>query len=456
MDVLRGIPGKRGLRVVGLAVLAVLIMGASARTLKAEQSEFLTPNQFGSLLGLTEAVERALKNQAEVKRAFARLKKEEALYKGSISEFLPKLSGEIFQAAATGQRKSVTYLDAGVEQPLFQGGKILAGKRKHKARMQSEEVKLEETRLDVELAVMILYAQVLKERELTRIAQGQVKELSLEHERIKRLVDKEILPRYDFFRMETLLQSAKHALVKHKETYDYLFGVLRETVGVKEDESLDLQTLADFPELEEEVSSYLEISRKHDPVYRLSDLKVKEKSFEKRELQADRFPHVSLAAKWNRFNDVFVDADRAMIGIKGTWNIWDFGRLGNQIKAKSYEIEESKWAGEIEVREHEKEIRKFFHEARAARQKIRLAEAFVQERTEIFKNEKTKLIAGEKGSGELVDSFIALEEAKIRQVEAVTQYRILTARLDRDTAFQAIPREDYQEDRSFIESGVDE
>lgn len=455
MNVSRGILRERGLRVAGLALLAILVAGASARTLSAEQSEFLSPNQFGSLLGMTEAVERALKNQAEVKRAFARLKKEEALYKGSISEFLPKLSGEIFQAAATGQRKSVTYLDAGVEQPLFQGGKILAGKRKHKARMQSEEVKLEETRLDVELAVMILYAQVLKERELTRIAQGQVKELSLEHERIQRLVDKEILPRYDFFRMETLLQSAKHALVKHKETYDYLFGVLRETVGVKEDESLDLQTLSDFPELEEEVSSYLESARKHDPVYRLSDLKVKEKTFEKRELQADRFPHVSLAAKWNRFNDVFVDTDRAMVGIQGTWNIWDFGRLGNQIKAKSYEIEESKWAGEIEVREHEKGIRKFFHEARAARQKIRLSEALVQERTEIFKNEKTKLIAGEKGSGELVDSFIALEEAKIRQIEAVTQYRILTARLDRNTAFQAVPQ-DYEEDYVPDENEVDE
>lgn len=459
MKEMRVIFGKRGLRFVGLALLAAIVAGASARVLRAEQSDILTLNQFGSLLGLNEAVERALKNQAEVKRAFARLKMEEALYKGSIAEFLPRLSGEIFQAAATGQKKSVTYLDAGVEQPLFQGGKILAGKRKHKARVQSEEVKLEETRLDVELAVMILYAQVLKERELTRIAQGQVKELTLEHERIKRLVDKEILPRYDFFRIETLLQSAKHALVKHKETYDYLFGVLRETVGVKEDESLDLQTLSDFPELEQEISGYLEIARKHDPIYRLSELKVKEKTFEKRELQADRFPHVSLAAKWNRFNDVFVDTDRAMVGIKGTWNIWDFGRLGNQIKAKSYEIEESKWAGEIEIREHEKEIRKFFHEARAARQKIRLAEALVQERTEIFKNEKTKLIAGEKGSGELVDSFIALEEAKIRQIEAVTQYRILAARLDRKTAFQAMPHdngEDHEEDYAVNETEVEE
>lgn len=428
--------GRR--RFVAFALLIVLMAEVNARALMADQAEFLAPDQFGSLVSLEEAVQRALKNEAEVKRAFARLKKEESLYKGSISEFLPKLSTEIFQAAATGERKSVTYLDAGVEQPLFQGGKILAGKRKHKVRMQGEELKFEGTRLDVELAVRILYVQVLKEKELTRIAQNQVKELSLEQERIKHLVDKEILPRYDFFRVETLLESAKHSLVKHKETYDYLFGVLRETVGVKEDESLDLEPPSDFPELEEDVFSYLDIARKHDPVYRLKDLRIQEKTFEKKELQADRFPHISLAAKWNRSRDVFVDTDRALVGIQGTWNIWDFGRLGNKIKAKSYEIEESKWTGEIEVREHEKEIRKFFHEARAAFQNIRLAEALVRERKEIYKNEKTKLVAGEKGSGELVDSFIALEEAKNRQVEAVMQYRILLARLERNTAFQAI------------------
>ena len=47
------------------------------------------------------------------------------------------------------------------------------------------------------------------------------------------------------------------------------------------------------------------------------------------------------------------------------------------------------------------------------------------------------MIAGEKGTGELIDSFIALEEAKIKNIEAVTEYRLLLVKLGRKTDFEA-------------------
>ena len=414
-------------------VMAVLLHSASPMILFAENVPSLP--ETGALISLDGAVGRALKSQAEIKRAVARLHKEEAHYRSSVAEFLPKLSADIFQAVSTGEQTSVTYLNAGVEQPIFAGGKILAGKRKHNARVETEKLKLEEVRLDVELAVRVLYAEVLKERELTRITQGEVKELIAAHGRIKNLTEKEILPRAELFRIETILQNAKYALVSHKETYDYLFTVLSETIGIGDGESLDMEPFFDVPELAEDLGGYFQTARERDPVYKIGEFRMKEKKFEKRELQADRFPHLSLAAKWNRVRDDYADTNRAMVGIQGTWNIWDFGRLGNEIDAKTSEIEETKWENEIEVREHEKELRKLFHEARAAREKIRLMETVVCERQEIQKNEKARLIAGKKGAGELVDSFMALEDAKIRRLEAITEYRILLARLGRKIAF---------------------
>jgi outer membrane protein TolC len=303
--------------------------------------------------------------------------------------------------------------------------------------LEIETLRFEEAKLDIELGVRILYVQVLEEKDLTRLSQGQVKELNENYKRIQALVDKEALPRYELFRVETMLQKAKHALVKHKETYDYLVTVLWDVIGLKAGESLDLEPLPDFAELEGDVTPYLEAARQQSPVYKRQDLKVKERTFEKKELQADRFPHLSLTAKWNSSRDIYVNTDRAMIGIMGTWNIWDFGRLGSAIDAKSYEIEEAKWEGQIEIRKNEKELRRLFHEARVAREKIKLAEALSLEREEIFKNEKTRLIAGEKGAGELTDSFVALEEARVAKLQAIAEYRILLEGLSRKTAFQS-------------------
>jgi len=428
----QGKGGWRNATCLGL-VAAVLVSFAGSA---GAQGEGTTIRTSGMLLSIDEAVTKAFQDSSEIKRALARLGKEEALYKGTLSEFFPRIKAEGEAGAATGGRSFLSYLDAGIEQPIFQGGKAVAEKRRQNAVWEVEKLRLEEVKLDLELAVRILYAQVLEEKELTRIAQGEVKELTAECERIKKLSGKEVLPRLESFKVESHLENVKHSLVKHKETYDYLLTVLRETVGIGEGEALDLEAYGRVPEVESGLESFLGASREVDPIYKEGGLKIKAKEYEKRSLQAEKFPQLSLSTRWNSVRDVYVDTNRVIVGIEGKWNIWDFGRLGFKIRAKEHEIEETKWAEDIRIREHEKEIRKLFHEARALRQKIRMTEAFLKENEESYKNEKTRLVTGGKGAGELLDSFIALEEARSASVQAVAEYRVQMARLERTRAFK--------------------
>lgn len=414
-------------------------------SLVAYSSQALDPVDYGSLLTLDDAISKTLQNHAQVKMAIERFEKERALYKAKGAEFFPKLGTEIFQGVSTGEKRSVTYFDTLIEQPIFQGGKTIAEKNKQKVKVEEETLKLEQAKLDLELEVRILYAEVLKEKELTRIAQGAVKELSQGYDRMKILLDKEMIARYEFLRTETLLQKAKESLVRHKETYDYLFTFLKETVGIGDDESIELEVLSDFQEINAEMGTLLGDARANDPLYKLKQLEVKEKEYEKKSLEADRYPHVSVGAKWNIYQDVFVDANRGMLGVFGRWNIWDFGRLGSQIQAKAHEIEEKKWAGKIETDKNERDIRRFFHDARAGLEKIKLCESLVREREEAYKNEKAMVIAGEKGAGELLDSFLALVESRIEHLQAVTEYRGLAAKLQRSSCFKPSEGEDNEE-----------
>ena len=419
---------------LGLAT-AVLAVSSGSVSVQAAESVVLRPS--GTLLSIDEAVTNALKDSSEIKRALARLGREEALYKGTLAEFFPKIKAEAQAGAATGERNFLAYLDTGIEQPIFQGGKAVAEKRKQNALCEIEKLRLEEVKLDLELAVRVLYSQVLEEKELTRIAQGQVKELTVECERIGKLSGKEMLPRLESFRIEAHLEKVKHSLVKHKETYDYLLSVLRETVGIAEGESLALEAYGSLPEDGSGLGSFLDASREVDPIYKEGALQIQAKQYEKRALQAERFPQLSLSTRWNSVRDVYVDTNRVIVGIEGKWNIWDFGRLGSKIRAKEREIEETKWAEELRIREHEREIRRLFHEARALRQKIRMTEAFLKEHEEDYKNGKTRVVTGGKGAGELLDSFVALEEARAEAIQAVTEYRIQMARLERVRAFKA-------------------
>lgn len=440
---------KKKFRVLTWSLSLVVLLSVCVRNVVAETPKILPVDHYGKQLTLSEAIKRALSTQAEVKEAFSRLKKEEVLYQGSFREFFPEIKGEFSQALVTGEQKRVSYVDAGIEQSLFQGGKVFAGRNKREARYEGEKERFEQVRLDVELGIRILYVRILEARELTRLAQGQVKELNSAYGRIKRLATQEILPRHQIFSIETLLAKAKHRLVTHKETSDYFLSVLSEMIALNSNEVLELKTLGDYDEVDESVQVYLDSARQYDPIYKIRDFKVKEKQFEKRELYAERFPHISLSAKWNKIDDVFTDTNRVFVGVTGNWNVWDFGRLGSKIKAKSHEIEEVKWEREIEIREHEQELRRLFHELRAGFQKIKLTETVVRERKEVFKNEKTRLIAGERGAGEVVDSFLALEEAKSEKLKAVMEYRVLMAQFQRKIAFQ-----DIQGAREFEEAQV--
>ncbi len=415
-------------------ILALLFLTRAA-TLEAASIDPVSVDDYGSLLSLNEALSRTLESDARVKEAAERLEKEKSLYKSKRAEFFPKVSTDLFQAVATGAKKNLTYFDTSITQTLFQGGKLRAEKARQETRVKQEELRLEEVKLDLKLNTEVLYAQALQEKELTRLTQYQVKELGKYYQVVKALREKELVTNYDLLHVETLFAKSKQGLVKHKESYDYLIGFLKILLGINDSEALELEPLKDVPGLEEDLHAYFD-SAKQDPIYRIKELQVAEKGFEKRSLQADRYPHFGIVAKTDVSRDVSMDTNRFVLGVAAKWDIWDFGRLGNQIHAKDHEIEETKWAGKAEIQEKERKIRKLFHTARALKEKIRLSETLISEREEGYKNEKVRIIAGDKGTEEALDSFLALQQAYGAQVSAMTEYRIAVSTLKRQAALE--------------------
>lgn len=393
----------------------------------------ISKEDFGSLLTLEEAVERSMNQHAGIKRATQRFLKEKAKLGSIRAEFFPKLGLEGASAFNLRDQKPVTYVDLYLEQPLFQGGKTISETQKQKTRLEIEKERILESRLDVELEVRLLYIQILREKELIRHYQNEIQEIMKEKERFKNLIKKEIFSIGKLRKIKVLYEKARVALIEHKENYDYLVSLVKDMVGLEKKEALELEPLGHFPELEGDVSVYLDKARHHDPIYRMTSLEVKEKEFEKKSLQADQWPKVSLAVKGNAWHDEYINTDRVLVGVEGKWNIFDFGRVGGEIKAKQFEMEETRWAGTLEVKEREQNIKRLFHQARTLREKIRLKEVELSDKETLYKNEKIKIAAGLKGMASLIDSYLNLEEAKRERINVISEYRIQAAYLDRYT-----------------------
>ncbi len=409
-----------------LAIWAVfLLSGVNSYAGTAE----LSLQDFGRVTSIDDAISRTIDSSAQVKSAIARLEKEKSLYRGSRAEFFPKLGTEIFAAGATGQKSTVSYFQTTLEQPLFQGGKLFYGKKKQKVRVEAEEIRLQQEKLDLALEVKLIYASALNEKELLRISQNEVREISRSQACFKALYENMIVSAAEINRINSMLASAKEKTVRHKENYDYLMSVLKQVMDIDDSEIIELQPVSELPAIEDSVMEYLDAYRKTNAAYKLTELAVKEKEFEKKIIQADRYPQISLAVKWDVYNDTFVGNNRAMAGIIGKWDIWDFGRVGSKVSAKTHEIEEVKWASRAKILEEEREIYRLFHDARAIRGKIQMFDVQIVELQEYYKNEKVRLIAGQKADAEILDSFLSLENMRISQIEAITDYRAILYKL---------------------------
>ncbi len=382
------------------------------------------------LIGLEELVSRVLKDDASVREAYARYEKERSRLGAREADFLPLFKTELYEAASTGERTFLTYFDTSVEEPLFEGGKRIALKNEAEVRVQKEHLKLTEAKRDLEIFVRSTYTEALCEEALTKIAQEKVKTLSALHKRERRIYKKGLMTKEELLKSETKGLDAKQSLVKHKEMLDYHLSILQELSGIPEKMSIGLEQSERLPEMVHSFDAYKAQWETKNPAYLMGHLEVKEKEFDLRALQAERYPKLSLAARWNVNRDVFVDTNRGMIGITGKWNIWDFGRLSHEIEAKQHELEEIRAQAEVEMRKREREFRMIYHQTRAAFEKVRMEKSFAREREEAFKNAKVKQITRDGSMKEAEDAFLLLADAKERTTEAVTDYRLLLIRLE--------------------------
>lgn len=392
--------------------------------------EFVTG---GTQLSLEESLSRALKDSAQVKRAQARLEKEEALLKAIKREAFPRLKTELYTAAVNQDRRGVIFWTSEIRLPLFEGGRRVHEKQRRDLQVQEEKLHLEEARREVVYQVKAIYIALLKERELTRLAQEWVRESERLYFAMKELYQKELITREEQFQWEALYKTAQHELLKHKEAMDYGEVLIRELAGVGEGERLGLEPLGEVSPREHNFEILLDAMRKENPVYEISKLRVKQKEEEKKVLRSERFPKLGLSTRFNMARDTFVDQNRFELGVVGSWNIWDFGVLGSELEAKEAEVKEATEEGRILTQALEHEARKLMGDLKVSWGRVEAARSLLQEKKESYQNEKTRLITGEKGEAEIFNAFVTLAQIQMSAVEALTEYRLLEAELEKLT-----------------------
>lgn len=388
----------------------------------------------GIKVNFDSVIERVLLDHAQIRRARARLEREEALLRAVKRGFFPKLQTEIF-AAGTSEASSrgVLFWTFGLRVPIFEGGRRIHEVKKQSLRVLEEKEHSRQEERELIYQIKTIYINTLKEMELVRLAQGWVREADRYWKTMKVLHDNELMGEEEFLKSVSLRQAARLELLKHKEAMDYGESLLSELMGLGPGERLRLEAFETIPHENYPLKTGLEKMRKEHPLYEILDLKIKELGQEKKMLGSDRFPKLSLVTRFNAAQDNYLDQNRFEFGIMGTWNIWDFGVLGSQMKAKEAEVKEAQAEKELEIHKLEHDLRKLISARRVSLRKIKMTKSLREEKLKEYENQKTRFIVGEKSGFEILDSFAMLTKVQMEFVSAISDYRLIQAEIQKMT-----------------------
>jgi outer membrane protein len=405
------------------------------------------------VLSLKEAVEMALERSPLVHSAREGTKGADYLRKAALSDFLPTLRTEYdytrldeapsFRTGPLEGKRTIGTRDnyswtTGLDQPLFRGGALYWSYRLAQLGVDLSKVSLELVKQDLILQVKEAYFTILKAAKIREVAVRSVEQLEAGVKVSKAFYDVGIIPKNDLLQTQVELAQERQDLTSAdielsiaKAAFNTL---LRRNVAME----VEVEDILEYLPMELSFEECLEAARKNRP--ELSEVEFNMKSAEK-EVQlakSEYFPTLGLSFNYERVGDdpsvsgsKFEDEDNWNVMATARWTFWQWGKKRQLVRERETRLVQAKDA-KIQVEDSiSLEVKDAYLRLREARDKIGVAEVAVEQAEENFRINAERFKEQVATTTEVLDAQTLLTQARSNYFNALSDYNITWARLDR-------------------------
>lgn len=396
---------------------------------------------------LQMCIEHALKNNLDIKRQKVQVEQQEILLETQKYRRLPNLTGAATQKLDFGRslNRENTYADVNsqsssfyltTEVPLFTGFNITNSVAKQRLELKVHSATLEKTENDIALQVASYYYQILLNKEISGIAEEQIK-LSKELEEITVLLSQHgKVPESQILEIQAQVANDELQAVIARNTLQLSLVDLAQLIELREAGELDIATVP-----EETIAPPL---NNPEYIFRIAKNSMPEimaaeystQSYEKsvRIAKSGYYPTLSLEAGLNSgyyyfsntvnssFNDQINNNLQKTIYL--TLRIPIFNRLStrNSVRAAKKDLENSRIIAEDTEKTLYKEIQKAYYDATAAWEKYSATQKAVISNTEALRYAQEKYNAGKSTTYEFNEAKIKLANSLSEQAQAKYEF----------------------------------
>jgi outer membrane protein len=412
----------------------------------------------GEPLTLEKSIEIALKNSIVIDIAKEGSKGATAQKREAITGFLPKFSTSYtytrlneepsFQFPGfpplipasdivTGTKNNYNWVIE-AKQPLFAGGAILANYQANKIGEDAAFLEEKAKNQDVVQDVKIAYFDILRAQRILAAARQSVEMLEAHRNVAENYFNVGMIPKNDLLYAEVELANGKQTMIKAQNAVELAKSRLNTLLKRRIFEPVEIVDILNYQPMKQSLEECLSIAQQNRPELKIAELKAQQAGKLVWLARSDFLPSISLVGNYTRFGDQpsvsgsdYKDMESWYIMAVASWNFWEWGKTKFRVDAsRARENQAINTSKELND-QITLEIKNAYLLLQEAENQITVSEKIIEQAEENFRISEERYKERVATSTEVLDAQTLLTKAKSQYANALGDYNINYARLQR-------------------------
>ena len=322
-------------------------------------------------------------------------------------------------------QQSYPNLNIVATQPIFLGGKIIAGKRFANAELNFAGAELQKVSNEITKETIERYFGVVLLQQVVTV-RSYVVEGMKHHERdAKRAIEIGVIPAHEVLRAKVAVANAERNLIDDQNNLELAHLALNSSMGISENLKIEVTDSLVFKLVSTEMEVLKEEAFSQQPIFKMIDekkLMVEQKhALERSEL----LPQIAAWGQYNAFgNNYPVTLPPLMIGVQAHINIFHGMQKHNKLKATRYLAEQVELADQYAHEQVNLWVNKSWREMINKRERYLKMEPTVELAKKNLEINEKRFREGLSKSTDVIDARLLYEGAEVERLKSLYDYYI--------------------------------
>lgn len=317
--------------------------------------------------------------------------------------------------------------------PLYTGGKVESAVEQAKLSNDSATLGIEKAKQQIRLDATSAYYTVLQTSNMVKLNQESVDRLNAHLKNVQAQYQVGTVAKTDVLRSEVEVADAEQTLIKAENAYELAIASLNNVLGMPLETQVNVKDQLKYQQVSITLDDSIKKSQVNRPDLAQAEISVAVAEEGVNGAKAGYRPTVGLSASegWSDTSFPGTDNNTWSVGVSANWNVFDAGLTNSKVKQQVSNLEKVRQQAQQTKDSAQLEVRQTYLNLKEAEKRIATSQVAVNKAEEDFKIAQVRYTSGVGTNLDVIDSQVALTQAKTNYVQALYDYNTSRAKLEK-------------------------